>query len=63
METEIRVKNGKVNVIEKSQKEMLIIHLEKIIKEIKNCPDEIDVSCLIIQQQKGKYVTDIHEYL
>ena len=44
-------------------KELLIYKLKKTIKEIEKESDNLDVSCLIVQQQDDDYIVDIHEYL
>lgn len=36
---------------------------KETIKVISQKDDSLDVSCMIIQNQDGKYIVDIHEYL
>lgn len=46
-----------------NNKQKLIVQLRNAIKQIEKRDDSLDVSCMIIQQQNGEYVIDIHEYL
>ena len=50
-------------MIELSQKDRLINILKDTLKSIEDKDDDLDVSCVIIQQHNGRYIVDIHEYL